>query len=235
MAAMPTHTAKILKEATRASALAAHSAAGLCRDAGPPAKEAMRLLRSAEALARAALASLQGTGLGTYSATAGAPVVEAGKVATQAVQKQRTRKRGKRKKKATNGDEEITAGGLLPMDGAPPALGPGESLLHGDLTELGITTQFALVPQPSSTRPTSAIAATSPSAPSRSACGPTTPPVSEVDVRALVANFATDQLRCLARSLGGTGQGKRKGLIAFCVARRFGGPRRAEVAELDAL
>ena len=52
--------------------------------------------------------------------------------------------------------------------------------------------------------------------------------VSEAEARACVAGLDTDCLRGLAQSLGGSGAGSRRALIAFCVEHRIGGPARSE-------
>ena len=82
----PMAMAKLLVEAARAAALATHSAAGLCCDAGPQAREALRLLRCAESLARAAIVSLQKP-----------PLKVVNDMAEEATKK-KTRKRIRRKK-----------------------------------------------------------------------------------------------------------------------------------------
>ena len=63
MAVLLTQVAKVLIEAAKASTMATHSVAGLCSNVGPLAKEALRLLRCAEALTRSAVAVLQKTPL----------------------------------------------------------------------------------------------------------------------------------------------------------------------------
>ncbi len=78
-------------EASRAAALAAHSAAGLAAAAG--LREAARLLRSCEALARAATAALQST---TTSASPGP--LGATAVAGQATHAPAARRRKRNKK-----------------------------------------------------------------------------------------------------------------------------------------
>ena len=103
-------------EASRAAALAAHSAAGLAAAAG--LCEAARLLRSCEALARAATAALQSTTTSASPGPLGATAV-AGQ-ATHAPAARR-RKRNKKKKGGVNSEGLVVGAGGAPVAAPEPA------------------------------------------------------------------------------------------------------------------
>ena len=97
--------AMFLLEAARASALAAHSAAGLCVSA--KVLPAARLLRAAEALSRAAVAQLQekkamGNGAGA-PLLAGAGGAAAGALETPEQKSRKKRRRTRTRKKGMDG------------------------------------------------------------------------------------------------------------------------------------
>lgn len=113
---MPTPTAIVHSsciEAARATALASHSAAGLCAAAG--SREAARLLRSSEALARAATAAL----LALPSLAARSP--GSAEVDAEKQEKQKRRKKKKGKQTAMVGENRDSE--VLPMaDGIQEAV-----------------------------------------------------------------------------------------------------------------
>jgi hypothetical protein len=105
---MPTPTAIVHSssiEAARAAALASHSAAGLCAAAG--SREAARLLRSSEALARAATAAL----LALPSLAARIP----GSAEVDAEKQEKKKSRRKKKSKQTAKVSENKDAEVLPM------------------------------------------------------------------------------------------------------------------------
>jgi hypothetical protein len=104
-------------EASRASALAAHSAASLAAAAG--LREAARLLRSCEALARAATAALQSSSPGTSGAGEKTTVTAA---PTASVSGQRKKKKGKKKSGADSMHNAMDTG--LAVDVVPTAALP---------------------------------------------------------------------------------------------------------------
>ena len=104
-------------EASRASALAAHSAASLAAAAG--LREAARLLRSCEALARTATAALQSSSPGTSGAGEKTTVTAA---PTASVSGQRKKKKGKKKSGADSMHNAMDTG--LAVDVVPTAALP---------------------------------------------------------------------------------------------------------------
>ena len=116
-AALPKPMAKILVEAARASALAAHSAAGLAREAGPGGREAMRLLRSAEALSRAAVVCLQRPAAPVPAAIA---TVATGDVAGPS----KAKRRRQRKRRQPKGGTTAELARALPPEVGGGDLGP---------------------------------------------------------------------------------------------------------------
>ena len=152
---MAKETASCL-EAARAAALVAHSAAGLCASARH--RCAARLLRSCEATARAAVASLLGTAAKatTSRSSTPAPVGTTGKEAAAApdavgaasstASRRRARRRNKKKKVQDElmGTDDVprevvaAAGGGLPV-ATPPrisALLPTAAVFEPSLTRL---------------------------------------------------------------------------------------------------
>ena len=112
--------------ASRAAALAAHSAAGLAAAAG--LREAARLLRSCEALARAATAALQSAAPSASSAPHGATaaaaqtqVVANGVPAAPAARAARRRKKNKLTKKVGVHSQPMVIDGTLAAGGVPAA------------------------------------------------------------------------------------------------------------------
>ena len=111
-------------EASRATALAAHSAAGLAAAAG--LREAARLLRSCEALARAATAALLSvpSSASLVHQVAGATVGQATVVSADApaAQEAGRRKKKKKKKKIGNVSEDMVVDGNLVAVGGSAAV-----------------------------------------------------------------------------------------------------------------
>ena len=113
-AALPKSTATVTRallqciEASRASALAAHAAAGLSIGAGQ--REAARLLRAAEALSRSAAACLQAPAL---PAATGLPV----EPPTRQPRRRRRRKTNESKKKDEQ-PQETAAAGMVDLEAA---------------------------------------------------------------------------------------------------------------------
>jgi len=123
-------------EAARAAALASHSAAGLAAAAG--LREAARLLRSSEAMARAAVAALLAHPLTSAAPTAGSGSGDGAAAGTAAKAKKKRNKKKKTKDQAAMDGVVVvpelppTAGGVLsggPVassgSGGVPCLGPG--------------------------------------------------------------------------------------------------------------
>ena len=109
-------------EAARAAALAAHSAAGLATAAG--LREAARLLRSSEAMARAAAAVLAPSISGPTNSR---PVGQADDaIAGAAPVPARTRRRGKKKKKTTQVEAALECSGEAEvlLEGGGPVASP---------------------------------------------------------------------------------------------------------------
>ena len=115
-------------EACRAAALASHSAAGLVtslrKGAGVDAAkfgEVARLLRSSEALARAAVAAL--TGMANQARAASPERTDGATVASQPASKAKAKRRGKKQNKcmASTGDRSMEASA---SDGVPSIPGP---------------------------------------------------------------------------------------------------------------
>ena len=142
-------------ESARAAALASHSAAGLAASGGQ--REAARLLRAAEALARAAVAQLLAPRASGLSASA--PVAMGAAAGVPLVQdkgQKVTKKKKKRKKVAVKDTdkEELQGGGDVDMpaavlDASLSLAAPGGSVVVGDLSELGVPGGHALVVRPS--------------------------------------------------------------------------------------
>ena len=106
-------------EASRAAALAAHSAAGLAAAAG--LREAARLLRSCEALARAATAALQSTTTSASPGPLGATAVAGQATHAPAAPAARRRKRNKKKKGGVNSEGLVVGAGGAPVAAPEPA------------------------------------------------------------------------------------------------------------------
>ena len=136
----PVHMApdqtKCVLEAARAAAMAAHNAAGLATSAG--LRSSVRLLRTAEALARSAGAALVSSS-STQSAPTGSPSASA-----RAARRRVKRQKEKEKKQAqdmSKGEghpvEQEVKLGVLPV---------GSSVVYGDLAELGVAGSTLVVP-----------------------------------------------------------------------------------------
>ncbi len=126
-------------EASRAAALAAHSAAGLAAAAG--LREAARLLRSCEALARAATAALQSSStsassapLGATSAAGQAQVVSNSVPAAPAAPAAGRRKKNKKKKAGVN-SQPMVIDGILAAGGVP-AVAPAPAAVANQLSPI---------------------------------------------------------------------------------------------------
>ena len=128
-------TDKAILEAARAASLASHSAAGLATAAGR--RDVGRLLRSAEALCRAAVAALLATSASGSPLGAGTEGLEKACAA-----KEKTKRRPNRKQKMQNQLEEDAQDALMgqaaTMGALVANLQPGGSMLVGDLSEFGV-------------------------------------------------------------------------------------------------
>ena len=149
-------------EAARASALASHSAASLAAAAGY--KEAARLLRSSEALSRAAVASLTAARTATMARSGAAAGLEPKSPATvpaasagalPVANKKRHKKKKKMKDEGKDFDAVMGGGGGPALGGASPWVDP----LAGASRNLAKQTSRERSPR----RPTSPVASTSPS------------------------------------------------------------------------
>ena len=217
-------------QAARAAGLAVHAASGLALGTSV---EASRLLRVAEGLCRAASALLSAEG--TAAAAAGAS--GAGGTLPAAGPAAGRRKKKPRKKKQPQSREEDS-------DQVMTACEAGGSVVIGDLTEFGLPDLSTLVlPPPGKEALSTTLAlesagdggaaaggqgAAAAAPPQAAAVAPTSVATAPTlaEARSTVEALQTQQLRSLAQALGGSGQGSRGRLIAFCVQRRIGGPER---------
>ena len=156
-------------EASRAAALAAHSAAGLAAAAG--LREAARLLRSCEALARAATAALQSsTGAkmvrpdstsAAGQATVGASEVPADSAAPAAGR--RKKKKKKKKKSGDNSQDVVMAAAAVASQMSPhaPEFLPGAVAASARVLEKKTSRERSPRREASPKPPSSALASTS--------------------------------------------------------------------------
>ena len=156
---------KAALEAARAALMVVHSAAAISLSVG---KTPSRLLRAAEGLVRLAIA-----GLIDRASVAPAPAASAecagAEVEMPKTPKNRKKKKKKKKKKAKSKQEQLDVDmGLAAaspadasdrLDEALAKVGPGGSVVMGDLTELGISTTQLLVPAASSSSASRALGA----------------------------------------------------------------------------
>ena len=142
-------------EAARAAGLTVHSAAGLLAAASPSqaAKEALRLLRAADGLCRAAVVTLVEARSLRPTPIAEVQVHVADAEAEKGKKKRRRRKKRKKEKsddvrmKAAKGEGEDAVMEASVRELAPQAE-PGGSLVFGDLSELGLGSSCAVILAP---------------------------------------------------------------------------------------
>ena len=210
-------------EVVRSTIITAHAASSFLVNAGD--RQAARLLRAAEGLARQALVLL------SVPAAGAQPAGEKEEADGNQYKQKKRRKKKKVVKAGEEGMEVDTPKALL------DAAGPGASVWAGDLSEVGVPAGLGLVAAPGrAPRAVGMATLSSSSSPAPSAAPEEKGPglssaaegtgVSSAEARAAMATLPTDLLRELARNLGGSGKGGRAKLEAFCVERRIGGSKR---------
>ena len=222
-------------EAARAATLAVHSAASLSWAASP---SAARLLRVAEGLVRAATSVLQTAGTSKKSGCdeAGAKDVQppggnkSGGGATPGTctgtsRSARRRRRRRFAKEARSRAGEVAGGGKSGTKETNIARSGDRMASVDGYMEGGEV--FDTYAAHSEAAPVAASPASRSEVKEVEEVEVAAAPVSVDQARAAVALLSTDSVRALAQSLGGSGQGRRKALVEFCVARRLGGPQRA--------
>ena len=229
-----------LVEVARGALLATHAASGLA--AGLRAREVVRLFRSAEGLLRAGVALIE---VEKKKVAAKLPTGLAPPASTPSASKRRA---SRRRRQATASDkpdraaaDNVGGGGasmeLVGRHGTEATSLAGAGLVDVDHymegSELG-DLQLAICESPvlgggAAVASADVDRGSATSAVSTPSCvkGEHKAPVDfsdSAEARSVLEALETWQLRSLARTLGGSGQGSRSGLITFCVRRRFGGP-----------